>query len=185
MTGLVVFVEEASARVVAEVLAERLAPGKVVQVIPHEGKRDLRISFPRKIRAWRHPPQMRFIVLHDNDQADCRNLKASLAGLVPEQQRDRTIIRIVMQALEAWYLGDESALRMAGLITQRQADRIAVSAKFRDPDSLGNPKQEFLRLHSEIGQVKLARLIAPHLDLDRNRSGSFRLFVGTLRRLFG
>lgn len=185
MTDLVIFVEERSAGIVVDVLAARIAPEKTVRVIEHEGKQDLKRSYPKKINAWRHPTDVPFLVLHDNDGGDCRSLKAVLLRAVPQTGVSRTKVRLVMQHLESWYLGDAPALVAAGLLTPSRAVTIAGSAKFRDPDLLGNAKLEFHKLHKQTGQILLARRIAPHLNLDTNRSHSFRLLVSTLRDLLG
>lgn len=183
MTKVVVFVEEPSARIIVEGLALRLAPNELIKVVQHEGKSDLVSSFLRKIRAWRHPVDVPFIVLHDNDGGACNSLKARLDHLVPEACKKRTRVRIVMQALESWYLGDLPALAAAGLLHPERAGKLSRQAKYRDPEVLANPKQEFMRLHGQSGQLLLARQIAPHLDLEANRSRSFRLFIATLKRL--
>ena len=58
MTALVVFVEEASARIVVESLLHRMLPDQASIVVQHEGKGDLVKSYPRKIGAWEHPSGM-------------------------------------------------------------------------------------------------------------------------------
>lgn len=183
MTALVVFVEEASARIVVEALLQRLLPDGSCIVVPHDGKGDLVKSYPRKIGAWEYPKSVPFIVLHDNDGGDCAILKKRLTHLVPPRKKSRTRIRIVMQSLEAWYLGDFEALAAAGLIKPEKAKQLNGNAKFRNPDRVTNAKEEFFRLHDESGQMAVARLIAPHLNFDRNRSHSFKIFVQTVRDL--
>jgi hypothetical protein len=183
MTELVVFVEEESARIVIESLANRFAPGRIVRVLPHDGKMDLRKSFPRKIRAWQHPPDVRFLILYDNDGADCLHLKRELTAQIDEARRERTRIRIVMQALEAWYLGDEQALLIAGLISEKVAQTMQQKVRFRDPDAIPDPKSVLISLVQQQGQLRLARLIAPHLDPLHNRSRSFKVFCRTLKEL--
>jgi len=183
MTDLVVFVEERSAGIVVQTIAARIAPERKVIVVEHEGKQDLRRSFPRKIQAWRHPAQVPFVILHDNDSGDCSALKQGLFSAIPSAKRPRTKIRIVMQHLEAWYLGDAKALVAAGLLTSARADSLANSSKFRDPDQLANAKQELKKLLKETGQILLARKIAPHMDLELNTSQSYRLFISTLKQI--
>ncbi|MCA3563224.1 MAG: DUF4276 family protein [Methylocystis sp.] len=182
MPTIYVLTEERSAERIVRSLADRYAPAADVVVVPHSGKSDLCASFPRKITAIRYPADARFIVLHDNDSANCRTLKARLTQLLPANASNRVKIRIVMQELESWYLGQPEALSGAGLITQASCDKIKKRAKFRNPDSLGNAKQEFYRLHARENQpIALAELIAPHLKPEDNRSPSFQLFVRTLR----
>lgn len=180
MRTIVVLTEEPSAAIVVGVLARRLVPNVAVKVVEHEGKSDLKQSFPIKIRAWAHPPDARFVVLIDNDGKNCTELKADLLRAVPREKRDRTRVRLIMHELEAWYLGDLEALHLAGLISVEALDRVKGRAKFRDPDRLSNAKDELFKLCDRQGQRLLAREIAPHLDAERSRSASFRLFVRTL-----
>ena len=182
MSTIVVFSEEPSAAIVVRELASRVASERDVRVVEHQGKSDLRDSFPRKIRAWVHPPDTRFVVLMDNDGADCRKLKSALFERIPPARRSRARVRLIIHELESWYLGDLPALQKAGFIAQAGLQALKGRAKFRNPDALTNAKDEFLRLVEQKGQRLLARAIAPHLDVDGNRSGSFKLFVDTLRR---
>ena len=183
MTELVVMVEEESARIVVETLLQRMLPDRGVIVVPHRGRSDLRASVPRKLAAWKHPPDVPFLILHDNDRSICMDLKKELIALLPPNARNRTRIRIVMQELESWYLGDFPALCAAGLMSQKKARDLERSAKFRDPDAVAHPKSEFFKLHDDVGQIALARRIAPHLDPRNNRSRSFQLFVRTIDAL--
>ena len=96
-------------RALLDGLLPRLFPGLPFQCVPHEGKTDLERSIPRKLRGWREPG-VRFAVVRDNDGADCRALKDDLRGLCRAGHRDDTLIRIVCQELEAWYLGEPDAL---------------------------------------------------------------------------
>lgn len=178
MTLLVVFAEEPSAAIVVEELAKVRVPDRNIIVVRHEGKSDLRESYPRKIAAWRHPEDARFIILHDNDGAVCRDRKADLTSAIPRQYLQRTRVRLVMQELEAWYLGAPAALQLAGVI--ERADILERRAKFRDPDVLANAKQEFYRVTSLRGQLELARRIGPHLGRCQNRSNSFAAFLRLL-----
>ena len=86
-----------------------------------------------------------------------------------------------MQELESWYLGDPQALEQAGLLKIGQGRVIAAKRKYRNPENLNNAKQEFQRLVKQKGQLSLARQIAPHLDLSRNSSVSFKHFVEALK----
>ncbi len=183
MTAAVIFVEEEYMRIVLLALLQKISPGGNFIVVSHSGKSDLRRSFPRKIGAWNHPEDVPFIVLHDNDGGTCTELKAELIKAVPAARLGRTKIRIVMNCLESWYLGDLMAIELAGLITSKERIRIASKAKFRDPDLLVNAKQEFFRLHNECGQLLLAQTIGPHLDPDRNASRSFNMLMGTIKAI--
>lgn len=79
MSRVVFLLEEPSMKVLLDGLLPRLFPGLPFWCIAHEGKSDLELSIPRKLRAWREPG-VRFVVIRDNDGGDCRGLKAALRG---------------------------------------------------------------------------------------------------------
>lgn len=86
MQGRIVFLlEEPSMRVLLDDWLPRLFPGWVdgqqFLCIPHEGKSDLDRSIARKLAAWRIPGD-HFVVLRDNDGADCIAVKKSLASVM-------------------------------------------------------------------------------------------------------
>ena len=180
MTDIVLFAEEPSGRIVAEALARSLSLSARIFCIEHQGKSDLERSFPRKMRAWAGEPP-RFIVMRDNDGAQCRDRKAALALLVPEVAKPRVKIRLVMQELESWYIGDPQALREAGLLDAQRAKDWSKKQKYRNPDAIPRAKEAFRQALGERGQIELARLIGPRLDPGRNNSRSFHAFVGALR----
>jgi hypothetical protein len=183
MTMLVVLVEEAS---MAQLLMDHLMPkilgDRSFRVISHQGKSDLEKSIPRKLKgAW--PPGTRFVVVRDNDGGDCMALKARLLGLCQEDKRDRTLVRIVCQELESWYLGDLLALDRSGLVRGSRFAREQGKAKFRNPDRLANAKEELCKLVRGYKPLSGTRAIGPHLDVERNLSRSFQVFVEGVRRL--
>lgn len=181
MSDIVVFAEEPSGKIVAEELARRLGVSERAICIEHQGKSDLERSFPRKIGGWRAPKSPRFVIMRDNDGANCILKKSALLRLVPRTNLDQVKIRLVMQELESWYLGDPIALRDAGLIDAKIAEKLSKGAKFRNPDTILHAKEVFRRTVDERGQIELARRVGPFLDPERNRSPSFRAFVDALR----
>ncbi len=64
MSRIVFFLEEYSMKVLLDGLLPRLFPELPFFCVPHEGKRDLELSIPRKLRAWREPGA-RFAVIRD------------------------------------------------------------------------------------------------------------------------
>lgn len=186
MTQAVVLVEEQSAKIVVAELARRIGLEPAPIVIGHEGKSDLERSISNKIRNWRVPNRTRFVILRDNDGGDCRTLKQSLLDLTPQDARTRVKVRIVLQELEAWYFADAPALFAAGLISKAESEKMPKQAKYRNCDTIPSPKAELQKLLekkrvAETGQILLARRIAPHLSLDKNRSTSFQHLIDALR----
>ena len=180
MSHAVVLVEEESARIVVRDIAARLGIGGRTTVIAHEGQNDLEKSISNKLSRWRSPDHCRFLILRDNDGGDCLLLKQRLLRLVPDTARDKTRIRIVMQELEAWYVGDPQALNEAGFPSLTKVCR---RARFRNSDRIAKPKLELKRILGSAfeGQISMARQIAPHLSLDGSGSTSFRQFLSALR----
>ena len=184
MTGRIIFLlEEPSMKTLLDDMLPRLFPGWLehqnFQCVAHQGKSDLEQSFPRKLRAWREPG-VRFVVMRDNDGADCIDLKAHYIRLCEEAGRADTLVRLVCQELESWYLGDLGAVAKA---FDARVDTSALRKRFSDPDSFNNAKQELKRLVPEYQQIGGARALAQHMDASRSQSVSFRVFLSGLRRL--
>lgn len=146
--------------------------------IPHEGKSDLEKSLPRKLRAWADK-QDRFVVIRDNDSADCVSIKHRLSALCAQNSKPDTLIRIACQELEAWYLGDLPAINAAfGARVDSQPNR----KRYQNPDRLSQPSTDMKKLVSSFQKLSGARLLAAKLVIESNQSESFNQFVSGLRR---
>jgi hypothetical protein len=181
MAQIVIMVEEPSMEIIAKSIAERLGLKDRSIVIPHQGKSDLEASFPKKLRAWSQNLSPRFVICRDNDGGDCIMLKARLLKMVPLLTHHPVKFRIVVQELESWYLGDLVALENAGLLPKGNSSKLAKQQKFKKPEKLTNAKQELHKLVGKGGQLKLARQIAPYLDLEKNVCSSFNQFLIALK----
>lgn len=180
MSRVVFLLEEYSMKVLLEGLVPRFAPGLEFLCVPHEGKQDLEKSIPRKLRAWREPG-VRFVVMRDNDGGKCHELKDRLAALCREGGRDDTLIRIAVQELEAWYLGEPAAL--AESFHNEGLRDVGDKARYRDPDAVACPSDEIKRLVPEFQKISGARRMAVHLSRDGNKSRSFQALMEGLERL--
>ena len=183
MITLVFFLEELSAKALLEILLPRFIPEDkfFLRFVPFEGKRDLEKQLVRRIRGWR-VPNTHFVVLRDQDSAECRDVKQRLLELCAKAERPTTLVRVACRELESWYLGDLKAVGEAfGMnnLTGKQNKQ-----KYRMPDALGNPVQELERLtNQEYQKVSGSRAIGPYLDIENNRSHSFQVFVSGVKRL--
>ncbi|SMF97048.1 protein of unknown function [Methylomagnum ishizawai] len=177
---LVFLLEEPSMKILLEGLLPRLFPGLDFVLVPHEGKRDLEKSIPRKLKAW-NDPKVRFVVVEDNDGGDCSGLKSKLRFLCEQAGQSDTLVRIVCQELEAWYLGEPEALAEA--YGNPKLAKLAAKAKFREPDALIKPSVELERLVPEFQKLAGARLLGSRLTETRNRSPSFRCFIAGVGRM--
>ena len=107
MTCLVFFLEEKSAEIMLEgILPQILPEGVEHKCVVFEGKQDLEKRLPKRLRGWQHIEETKFIVLHDQDSADCRLIKQRLIEICREAGRPETLVRIACRELESFYLGD-------------------------------------------------------------------------------
>lgn len=185
MTHIVFFLEERSAQEMLGGLLPRLLPQEAFsfQCIPFEGKRSLQKQLPIKLRGWLTPNTL-FVVLQDQDNADCHELKRQLADLCNNAGKPETLIRIACRELESWYLADlnavEQGLEVTNLLRHQNTPR------YRDPDKKPQPARMLQNLTGGAYQkVAGSRAIGPHLDLDNARSASFRNFITGVRRIAG
>lgn len=149
-------------------------------VISHQGKSDLERSYPRKMQEWREPG-VRFMLLRDNDGADCRALKQRLISRISDPAPEY-LVRIVCQELECWLLGDMNAVAAAYPAAVRH-QKFKHLAK-RDPDRLNDAAGWMKQLTGTQSKTIRASTIAKHLQPTRNRSTSFQVFLSGLQRLF-
>ena len=184
MRGKVIFLcEEPSMKIFLDGLLPRIFPnwqaGQHFLCLKHEGKSDLDKSIARKLLAWREP-DVHFVIIRDNDNAACLVLKTRLRHMCAAAGRPETLIRLVCQELESWYLGDLPALSAAfGLdVNTPKNQRL-----FAQPDARSKPSQDMKRLIPEFQKISGARLLASCLEPSNNASHSFRVCLAGLRRL--
>ena len=150
----------------------------------HEGKQDLKRSLLSKLKAFSKMPfETGIVVLIDQDSSNCVALKQSLVDICTKQGSHNVhhCIRIVCHELESWYLGDMAALEK--VFPNFHAATYSKRAKFRQPDMCVNPKAELKRIVGDYPQIGKAREIAPLMNVDNNKSNSFRCFVAGIIKL--
>ncbi|RKJ44644.1 DUF4276 family protein [bacterium 1XD8-76] len=176
---LVFLLEEQSMKYFLDGLLPRILPEDVQFVtIPHEGKSDLQKSLTAKLQGW-NEPNVKFVVVQDQDSNDCRELKEKLSKLCKNSEKE-VLIRIACRELEAWYFGDINALSTAYGIDLSAVKR---KKKYRVPDAIMNPKSELKRLLPGHQQISGARKIAPVIGIEDNSSVSFQMFVNGVKRI--
>ncbi|GAB4437486.1 MAG: hypothetical protein OHK0011_20550 [Turneriella sp.] len=182
MKEVVFLLEEQSAREFIQVLAAKFFSIDVkLTFIVFEGKRDLERRIGMKLRAYLNPEAF-FIVLEDQDSADCKTLKQKLLQNCSNAGKsDRCLVRIACKELESWYLADLAAVGKAynKPTVSNEQDR----EKFRNPERLANPTQELRRLVPEFQKISGARQIAAHIDASNERSRSFAVFIQGLKKV--
>ena len=180
MRPVVFLLEERSMEAFLEKFLPRFFPDLPFLCIAHNGKNDLEKRFPRKLRSW-VDPSTRFVILRDNDNADCKALKAKLQALCRDGGREDALVRIVCQELEAWYLGDLDA--MADAFGHDHIRRLKSKARYRNPDLIRKPSEEVKRLCPSFQKMEGARKMAIRLSGEANQSPSFKAFLNGLAKL--
>ena len=181
MNHLVFLLEEPSAKEMLNGLLPRLHKDIDYRCIVFEGKQDLEKNLVRKIRGYR-VSDSRFIVLRDQDAADCMDVKNKLIGLCHEANRNDAVVRIACRELESWYLGDLQAVEK-GLGLSNIA-KLQNKQKYRSPDLLHSPSKELERLtNKKYQKISGSRAIGCHLDLNNNCSNSFCIFIDGIKKL--
>jgi len=183
MSGRIIFMtEEASMEATLRTLLPKLFQDfrefEHWLILHHQGKSDLERSYPRKMTEWREPG-VRFIILRDNDGADCLALKQRLVSKVPDNAPGY-LVRIVCQQLEGWLIGDMDAVAAAYPAAARHQSFRKLSKS--DPDSLTNASELIWQLTGTQAKINRASMIAKHMQPTTNRSISFRVFVNGINR---
>lgn len=186
MSGRVIFLlEEPSMKTMLAAYLPRLIPSwqeeRDFLLIAHQGKTDLDRSIPVKLKAWQEPGA-RFVIVRDNDSADCKAVKQRLQTLCAPS--GRTVqIRLVCQELEAWYLGDKDALNQAYPKAGKKIQ--ALLKRFPDPDSCQKPSRELERAIEDFQKHDGARRLGGLMNAGATRSHSLRVFERGIKALAG
>jgi hypothetical protein len=144
-------------------------------------------------KAQRDVPQAAVLVVVGSDTKDCKVFKSELVAILRAcKPAPKTLIRIAMEEMEAWLMGDREAIRKA---YPRAKDRV-LEAYVQDSicgtwealaDAIYPGGARYLNEagYPLIGITKCqwAEAIAPHMDLSRNVSSSFRVFCAGLSTL--
>jgi len=180
MSKIVFMLEEPSMKELLDKLLPDLLPqGVDFMTVTHEGKQDLEKSITRKLRAWKEPG-VRFIIVRDQDGGDCCRIKDNLSSICAQVGRPDSVVRIVCNELESWFLGDLTAV--AAAYDKPSIARLQRKKKYRNPDGVTNAAEELKKLVPDYQKLQGARRIADYIDRDRNLSNSFHAFLeGVLR----
>jgi predicted Fe-S protein YdhL (DUF1289 family) len=195
-------VEEQSAEETLKHLLPRLIGERAQWKLINLGsKHKLLRVLPQRLAAYRqrieHGEKLRVVVLVDRDSDDCTALKRQLEDMARQATlatksapavdgRFLVLNRIVIEELESWFIGDAAALRQAFTSLPKLDEKKGI---FRNPDNGGSWEalHRFLKKHgiykSSYPKIDAARRIAPKLDLQANRSRSFRVFVDGVEAL--
>lgn len=173
------------------------------RIIDHGSKKSLLANLPGRLCGYAKwaDPALRVMILVDRDDDDCKVLKGRLeaavrsAGLTSKSAPAhdgmfQVVTRVVIEELEAWFLGDVEALAES---YQGIPMNLGSKAALRDPDAVkGGTWEALLRVLKTAGhyvgsdrlpKIEVARRVSSRMVPGRNRSRSFSVFVTGLEAL--
>ena len=154
-------------------------PEEVLVYRIFDGYPDLLRGIPAVMKAWRRNENVRFVILCDQDHANCQERKLDIVNAVPNYWRSRTMIRIACHELEAWYLGVQSTLSN---VLPAFAN-VRGKKEFRgNPDKIVSPSRT-LRRRVSFKKTELARKMGERISIDDNHSRSMQVFIQGVRTL--
>ncbi|WP_281336801.1 DUF4276 family protein [Flavobacterium eburneipallidum] len=148
-----------------------------------EGKNDLQKNIPSKVKFlsnWNHEA-VGVVIMQDQDSSDCKVLKQKLIAICNQNGNCPKLVRIICRELESWYLGDFVAINEAYPNFKHQ--NYINKSKFRIPDNC-NAFDELKKILPEFQKVGGAKKIASFININENKSESFKQTVTGLIRFF-
>jgi hypothetical protein len=182
---VVFFVEEDSMKAFLENFLSRLGISTTAYNISvFEGKNQLKKNLTPKMNQWRLPNTQFFVLMDNDNKPNCKDVKLALFKQCEEANRPDTIIRLVCQELEAWYLGDLTTVsnyynQPIKLPTLKQITQQNIK-----PDSVDKPSELLKQQFLNFKKGDLARYMGKHITLEGNSSVSFGYFVQSLKTVF-
>lgn len=170
----------------------RIPKGLVTNADP--AKRALLDQLPRLLSGYGRTSGIDAVVVAvDNDKRDCRKFLAELKAIQRKcNPAPTTLFRLVIEEMEAWFLGDQQALLTAyprakrDVLARYQQDSICdtweLLADAIYPGGRAAIRKEGWPLPGQL-KHEWTEKIAPHMNIEVNVSHSFGKFRDGLRRL--
>jgi hypothetical protein len=182
MKTMVFFLEGPSEKELLLGVLPKMIPADMdVRYLVFRGKQDLEKNLVRRLRGWQLPNSM-FVILRDQDAGDCRHVKAGLVEKCTESGKTGWLVRVACREMESFFLGDLAAVEQGlGVDKLREKQK---TRKFRNPDNLANPSAELMKLTgNRYDKLSGSRAISPHLNIECNKSHSFKILVDGICKL--
>lgn len=157
-------------------------------------KRILLDQLPRLLQGYGKTPGIdAVVVVLDTDRRDCKKFLQELEAVVERcKSTPRTLFRMAIEEIEAWYLGDRAALQKAYPRAKREVlDRYVQDSVCNTWELLADAVHAggvaaIKKFGWPLpGQIKheWAEKIGPHMRINQNASPSFNKFRDGLLRL--
>lgn len=170
----------------------RIPPG--LKTTAEAAKRILLEQLPKILRGYAKTPSIdAVVVVLDSDRKDCRAFLAELKALADEcEMSSKTLFRLAIEEMEAWYLGDREALSKAyprakmkaldGYVQDSVCGTWEMVADALHPGGSKKVKKAGWPLPGQL-KHEWAEQIGPLMDIENNASPSFCKLRDGLRRL--
>ena len=147
--------------------------------------RTLLHQLPKKLRGYEDEKKnnLAIVVLVDGDKKDCTEFKSDLLKISKHCcPSTKIIFRIAIEELEAWFFGDQEALKKA----YPKANQKQLNSYVQDTQDMKDGTWEFLAgvigiKRRRISKTEWAENICPYMDVENNKSPSFRVFRDGIR----
>lgn len=164
---------------------------------PNKNDQTLLHNLPSKLRAYglENRDDVVVIILVDlDDRPDCREFKNKLVSLLEHcKMRPNTLFRIAIEELEAWYFGDHEAISQAypkmkqstyeKYIQDSQCGTWEKLAEVIFPGGMKELVKHGKRSKKILEQKRIwAKNICPYIDVETNKSPSFKKFRDGIRK---
>ncbi len=156
-------------------------------------KRILLDRLPAILRGYAKTPGIdAVVVVVDSDRKNCRDFLHELNAVANASELPETMFRIAIEEIEAWYLGDPTAIRTAypklkqSALSKYEQDSVCGTWEFLADVVYPGGVSAVHKIGWPLpGNLKhdWATSIGEHMDIERNASPSFNRFVSGLRRL--
>jgi hypothetical protein len=155
-------------------------------------------NLPSKLRAYGNAERddVVVVVLVDlDDRPDCAAFKKEMTDLLYFcPKKPKTLFRIAIEELEAWFLGDQQAIKQAypdarqdvldSYIQDSQCGTWEKLAEAVHPGGIAELRKHGRRSKQHLKQKQSwAKEISPRLDIENNLSPSFQCFRDGIRKM--
>ncbi len=166
---------------------------------PEKNDQTLLHNLPAKLRAYgeeRRDDVVVVVLVDLDDRKDCMAFKSELTELLRYcDKKPKTLFRIAIEELEAWFFGDPPALKkvypkirqsiLDGYVQDSQCGTWEKLADAIYPGGLIALGQHYSKRSVRTLEQKMVwtKEICPHMDVENNQSPSFRCFRDGIRRM--
>lgn len=170
---------------------------KTIKTKANPQSRDLLSNLPSLLSAYAKNPGIdAVVVVLDTDKDNCTELLSDIKTLVNTvNATNKTLIRLAIEEMEAWYFGDRAALLKAwpkakiNVLNQYKQDSVCgtwerlADAIYKDGSAALIRKKKAGEINPGELKCKWAEQIGPLLNPDNNISPSFIKFRDGVRKI--